>query len=507
VTDAAPTPVTGMANHAHATPDRPALRVGSETRTYRDLADRSARLARHFRDLGAQPGDTVAVMLPNGFDFFEAAAAACRAELYFLPVNWHLKENELAHILEDSGAKVLVAHESLAEHFGPAVERVDGCATVMADKTDWSAFEPLPGDGWASPAFIFYTSGTTGQPKGVVHSALDPARMGQSQQMLAALWGIRPDDVYLLAGPAYHAGPGGWAFTTLFVGGMLSIMESWDARAGLAQIERDRCTISFLTPAHFIRILEVPPDERAKYDLSSFRLVIHGGAPCPVPVKRGIIDALPATEVWELYGASEGGATRVSPGEWSKKPGTVGLPWPGVELRILDDNGERCAPGVSGVIYIAPGGAAGSTFYYHRDEAKTDAAWRDGAFTVGDVGYLDEDGYLFITDRVSDMVIRNGVNIYPREVENVLYQHPGVVDCAVFGMPDDRQGEVLYAVVEPRDQWVTADDLEAFCREHLSDFKCPSTFELVDVLPRDPNGKVLKRHLKAARLEAQETTE
>jgi long-chain acyl-CoA synthetase len=321
----------------------------------------------------------------------------------------------------------------------------------------------------------------------VVHGGLKPETMALAQQGLVALWGFRPDDVHILAGPAYHAGPGGYSFTTLFSGGTVAILPAWDARDALALIERQRVTTTFMTPAHFIRILEVPEAERSSFDLSSLRLIIHGGAPCPISVKQRIIEALPDTEVWELYGASEGGATRVSPKEWLERPGTVGKPWPGVEVRIDGDGDE-------GVIYIKPAG--GATFHYHRDDAKTDAAWRDGAFTVGDVGRLDADGYLYITDRVSDMVLRDGVNVYPREIEDVLYLHPAVVDCAVFGVPDERHGEILAAVVETRSP-VTEDELAAHVRSKLADYKCPARFTFVDELPRDPNGKILKRLLRA----------
>jgi long-chain acyl-CoA synthetase len=442
-------------------------------------------------------------MVPNGFEFFETAAAACRAEVRFLPVNWHLKADELAWILSDSGAAVLVADASLAPYAEAALADAQSCRLLLVgapgDARDYqqaiAAATPIDGHGWVAPAFIFYTSGTTGRPKGVVHGGLDAQRMATAQQGLAALWGFVPDDVHLLAGPAYHAGPGGYAFTTLFAGGTVVVLPAWDARAALATIERARVTTTFMTPAHFIRILEVPEAERAHHDLSSLRLVIHGGAPCPIPVKRRIMDALAATEVWELYGASEGGATRVSPDEWRARPGTVGRPWPGVEVRILGEDGEPAAAGEDGVIYIAPAG--GASFHYHNDDEKTAGAWRDGAFTVGDVGHLDGDGYLYITDRISDMVIRDGVNVYPREIEEVLHLHRAVVDCAVFGIADERHGEVLKAVVEAREP-VTAEGLRAHCRERLADFKCPSVVELVDELPRDPNGKVLKRLLRAS---------
>jgi long-chain acyl-CoA synthetase len=221
--------------------------------------------------------------------------------------------------------------------------------------------------------------------------------------------------------------------------------------------------------------------------------LVHAGAPCPVTVKRRVIDALAPCEIAELYGASEGGATRISMAEWLERPGSVGTPWPGVEVRILDEEGSSVPTGETGIVYVRPPG--GAAFRYHDDPDKTASAWRDDAFTVGDVGHLDADGYLYLTDRASDMVIRGGVNVYPREIEEVLYQHPSVVDCAVFGVPDERLGEQLHAVVEVRDATDVA-ELRRHCSSHLADFKVPATFELVDELPRQPNGKVLKRLLR-----------
>lgn len=409
-------------------------------------------------------------MLPSGIEFFVAGIAAAKCQALFIPVNWHLKRDEVDWILSDSGAKVLVT------------------ADEVPDSPDES-----PREGFPTPAFMFYTSGTTGRPKGVVHARPDAERLKFVQSMLVDLWGFTPDDVHLLSGPAYHAGPGGYAFTSLFVGATVVILATWEAREWLRLVDRWGVTSTFMTPAHFIRILEIPEDERKQFDLSSLRLIIHGGAPCPIPVKQRIIEALAPAEVYELYGASEGGATRISSSEWLARPGSVGTPWPGVEIRIVGEDGNLLPPGDTGLIYITPPGGVG--FRYHNDQAKTDGAWRDGAFTVGDIGHVDADGHLYITDRASDMVIRGGVNIYPREIEEALHRHPAVVDCAVFGVPDERYGEALKAVVEVRSP-VEPADLQSHVRSALADFKCPQIVELVDTLPRDPNGKVLKRLLK-----------
>jgi long-chain acyl-CoA synthetase len=504
-----PSPSTaGVSGFARRAPERVALVAGdpsAEPRrvTYGELDARSNGLARSLRERG----DRIAIMLPNDVAFFEVWAAAAKLEASVVLVNFHLKADELAYILDDSQAKVLVAHERFRADFEPAVER-SGCQLLVFPRryvldapvpelARDSDDPPLaPCEVLATP--VFYTSGTTGRPKGVIHGSFTADRASAVQQGQVALWGWTSDDVYILSGPAYHAGPGGYAMSALFVGARSVIMQpgstaAWDAREWLRLVESERVTISFMTPAHFIRILEVPEDERARFDLSSLRVIVHGGAPCPIPVKERILDALAPADVWELYGASEGGATRISPSEWRRRPGSVGLPWPGVEVRVLDDEAHVLAPGETGLVYIRPAG--GARFHYHDDEEKTASAWRDDAFTVGDVGHLDADGYLYLTDRASDMVIRGGVNIYPREIEDVLFTHAAVVDCAVFGVPDDRLGERLHAVIEVRTP-VTDEELDAWCRARVAGYKVPASWEVVGELPRHPNGKVLKRLLR-----------
>ncbi|MBV9043104.1 MAG: AMP-binding protein [Acidimicrobiia bacterium] len=469
--------------------DKPALILGERAESFAELDDRANRLSAVLEGMGADLGRPVAAVLPNGIEFFEAAMAAGKLGVPFLPINWHLKADELAYIVDDADVSVVVSSAQVEGRptlvVGDDYERAISGGDPAARGVDGTV-----------PSLVFYTSGTTARPKGVVHGSFTGEAIRKGMEGQAALWRWTADDVHLLCGPSYHAGPCGWAFTALYMTATTVIMPAWDAREWLKLVDRHRVTRAFMVPAHFIRLLEVPEEERAQYDLSSLRMIVHGAAPCPVPIKRRMIEWLGplGCEIHELYGGSEGGATKIGPEEWLAKPGSVGKPWPGVEVRVVDEDGNRLPPGEPGLVYITP---MSGGFEYRNDPEKTEAAWRDGAFTIGEIGYLDDDGYLFITDRASDMVLWGGVNIAPREVEEVLYDHPAVIDCAVFGVPDERSGERLKAMVEARDD-VSVEELSAFVRDRLADYKVPQDWELVDELPRDSAGKVKKRLLRDA---------
>ncbi len=493
-------PVRGVTDHARTGPDRPAIIAGESVRTYGELEQRALRLATVLAERGVGPGRPVAAVLPNGIEIFEVATAASILDAPFLPVNWHLRAAELAFILADAGVAVVVGHASVDAELQEALGNlsissfsVGGEYEELVDSAD-----PLPlGDSGGSPELMFYTSGTTARPKGVVHGGLAD-RQGRSRGMegQVALWGWTEEDVYVMSGPAYHASHLGWSLCALYVGATTVISEQFEARAWLGDVSRYQGTRTFMVPAHFIRILELPSDERDAIDVSSLRLVVHAAAPCPVAVKYKMMEAFPSAEIHELYGASEGGATKISPEEWRDKPGSVGRPWPGVEIRILDEVGAPVPNGEAGLVYIRPAGTV--RFRYRNDDEATERAWRDDAFTVGDIGFVDDEGYLFITDRISDMVLWGGVNIAPREIEEVLFTHPAVVDCAVFGVPDDRDGEHLEAMVQLRYP-VTTEELAGHVADHLAKYKVPKRWEVVDELPRDHNGKVRKRLLAQSR--------
>ncbi|HMK62044.1 MAG TPA: AMP-binding protein [Acidimicrobiales bacterium] len=490
--------VRGVAAIAAAEPQRLAVVFGDRRLSFAELDRLADAWARALAPYVQRPGDRVAVALPNGIEVLAAWHGVARLGGLVVPVNTRLTAAEAAYLVSDSGARALV-HDGAQSAREAAEQTRVGAVGLEAALSQLESGGPTPRPEYLeSPVTTMtYTSGTTGRPKGIVRAAPPPATVAP-ENPFAAFWGFRPDDVHLMCGPVYHTAPSAYALMHLVEGATVVVMARWDAPEALRLVEAERVTTSQMVPAQFIRILEA---DWQGYDLSSVRKVLHAAAPCPVPVKRRIMEVFPPGVVWEYYGASEGMATVISPEEWAAKPGSVGRAFPGLSIRILDEEGESLPVGEVGAVYISA--FTGRGFEYHNAPDKTRSAWRDGYFTVGDMGWLDEDGYLFLADRRTDLILSGGVNIYPAEVETALLEDADVVDAAVFGLPDERMGQKVHAVVELRPgASPDAEALRARLSRHLADFKLPRSIEFVDELPREPNGKVVKSRLRQQRMEA-----
>jgi long-chain acyl-CoA synthetase len=497
----------GLAHHAATFPDKAAVVLGETALSYGTLNARVNRLARALRRAGVGVRDAVAAVLPNGCEWLELLNAAGKLGAQLVPVGYRLKAPEIAYMVTDSRAKVIVGAPQLCDEIDRAMDELgvnDSVLWVTGGDPPWRglAFEELlaaerdaePEDAFVGGGFsvLIYTSGTTGRPKGI-ERPVDPAAAHLTLASVAALWGFGAADVHLVAGPLYHTGPGSYAQLHLLVGGTVVLLPHFEAAEALRLIAGHRVTNTFMVPTHFSRILQLDAGERCRYDLSSLRRVLHSAAPCPPHVKRGIVDVFPPGVVTEFYGASESGFTMITAEEWLEKPGSVGRPWPLHEIRVLDEDGKECGPGEIGSIYVR--GPHMGFKYRHADD-KNRAAFRDGFFTAGDLGYLDTDGYLFIADRRTDLIITGGANVYPAEVESVLMAHPKIADVAVVGLPDPDMGKSVVAVVELRPgEPASAEEIIAFARRDLAHYKCPRRVEFVERLPREPQGKVRKREL------------
>ena len=485
--------------------------------TAAELHGASNQIVHGLRALGLEHGDAVAICMPNCAEYLQVYFAATQAGWYLTPINWHLAPSEIAYIVQDCGAKAFFAHERVGDACRKAVEEIgfpqEACFSVgpidgfrpLDDLKSGPPAEP-PAD--RAPGQVMnYTSGTTGKPKGVRRALapreLEPDLLGELLGGFLGMFGVQPenDNVYLCGSPLYHTAVLIQAVSSLHIGHSLVLMDKWTPEGMLELIDRYRVTLSHMVPTQFHRLLLLPEEVRKKYDCSSTRHMLHAAAPCPPDVKRRMLEWW-GDSIWEYYAATEGGGTIVSPQEWRKYPGTVGRPWPGADVQIVDDEGASVSSGEQGTVYmLLPEQMA---FEYKGDAAKTkdNRIEIDGQiyFTVGDVGYLNEDGYLFLCDRKIDMIISGGANIYPAEIENVLLTHPKVGDVAVFGIPHADWGEEVKAVVEPApgieaDESLRDDILE-FCRDRLAKFKTPRTIDFVEALPRDPNGKLYKRKLR-----------
>ncbi|TDC72011.1 acyl-CoA synthetase [Actinomadura sp. GC306] len=477
--------------------------------TYRELDEASLRLARLLAERGFGPGDHAALLMDNGAGYFTAAWACQRSGLYWTPVNHHLTAGEAAYIVRDCGARALIASGALG---GAAREVADACPDLAVRLIDGdgdppegfedlrAATAPYPAEEPADERegyYMFYSSGTTGRPKGILpESAGEPFGTGRRlDQVLPALFGFGPDTVYLCPAPLYHAAPTGWTLGTMRNGGTVVLMDRFDAERTLELIERHRVTHVQFVPTMLVRMLKLPDEVRARYDLSSLRTVVHAAAPCPVEVKRRIIEWF-GPVVYEYYSGSEGNCFfLIDSADWLAHPGSVGRPTFGA-VHVLDDDGRELPAGEVGTVWFEGAPA----FRYHNDPEKTAGAYNDrGWSTLGDLGHVDGEGYLYLVDRRADLILSGGVNVYPREIEDVLTVHPAVADVAVVGAPDPEMGQRVRAVVQPADPAAAgprlAAELIAHCRDRLAGYKCPRTIEFTGELPRTPTGKLLRRLL------------
>lgn len=479
--------------------------------------DRVAHVAGGLIAVGIEPGECVALMLRNETALVEVTVAAVRIGAIPTPINWHWRDEEVAYLLDDCGATVLAIHADLAAALAPAIPEA---VTVLVVDTppevaeayhlttnltappgatryeEWLAAQvPYDDPPRPSAGSMIYTSGTTGRPKGVERVRPTEEQVAKQRETLATIFGLAPGVRTIVPAPMYHSAPNAYGLAAAMLGTFTVLMPRFDASGFLEAVERHRISHVQMVPTMFVRLLALPEAVRQRYDVSSLRFVVHAAAPCPPEVKRAMIDWF-GPVIWEYYGCTESGAIVLcSSEEWLAHPGTVGRPLPDVEMAIYDDEGNTLPPFASGEIYARMVG--GPDFTYRNDPAKRAAAGRGELVTCGDIGYIDDDGYLYLNDRRNDMVISGGVNIYPAEIEAALHGLAGIADCAVFGIPDPEYGEVLAAHVEADGTTpVTEDDVRSYIKTHLAGYKAPKVVVFEERLPREDSGKIFKRRLR-----------
>lgn len=497
------------------------VRAGERFRSWAEIQANAARAAGGLEALGVGENGSVALMLRNDFATFEVNMASSQIGAYAVPINWHFTPEEANYILRDSGASVLVAHtDLLAQIAGGVPEGVKVFAVptpdeiaaaygvpaerrrVPAGAESWEEFvaasAPRTEPPRAARGSMIYTSGTTGRPKGVRRQPSTPEQQAAGAQEAALFWGLKPDPsiVVLMNGPMYHSAPAAYGMASARLGLHMVLQPRFEAEDMLRLIARHGVTHMHIVPTMFVRLLRLPAEVRAHYDVSSLSFVSHGAAPCAPAVKRQVIEWW-GPVINEYYGATETGVVVWHGSEEAlRKPGTVGRLVPGGVLRIVDEDGQDVKQGEVGEIYLR--GPHLAEFTYNNDDAKRREIALGELVTVGDVGYVDADGYLFLCDRKRDMIISGGVNIYPAEIEGALIQMPGVRDCAVFGIPDEEFGEQICAHVEPAaGAFLDAADVRAYLGEHLARYKVPRVVEFSAALPREDSGKIFKRKLRA----------
>jgi len=497
--------------HARTQPDKIAYQMAGTGKaiTYRELDELSNQGAHLFRSLGLKAGDHIAFLMENRLAFMEICWAAQRSGLYYTAISRYLTQDEIAYIVKDCGARIVITSPKCAEQIkGLISEAPDAPLFYMVD-------EPAPGfRSWdremakqpTTPISdeeagydMLYSSGTTGRPKGIKReSEHNPIELPNPflRILCADMCGMNGDSIYLSPAPLYHAAPLRFNMMAITLGGTSVIMESFDAEEFLKLVEKQKITQSQLVPTMFVRMLKLPEELRKRYDVSSLKGAIHAAAPCPIDVKARMIEWWGPILI-EYYAGSEGNGVTVSTSQqWLDHRGTVGRAVVG-KIRILDENDAELPVRQIGTVYFADA----PVFTYHNDPEKTKRAYNaKGWSTLGDVGYLDAEGFLYLTDRKSYMIISGGVNIYPQETEDVLITHADVADVAVFGVPNEEMGEEVKAVVQPHDMAKAGKELEAelilYCRQHLSPIKCPKSIDFAAELPRTPTGKLVKRHLR-----------
>ena len=495
-----------IADHATSAARTPALITDGGVVSFGELYDRSQRVAAALHEAGLQRGDGVALVLPNRPEFFEITWGCQLSGLYYTAVNTHFTPEEVAYVIDDSEAKAVFADASmavLAAHIRDVNTSVRVHLVVGGELPGWRSYENALNAAGAAPPHtdgteMLYSAGTTGRPKAVRRPLPVDGKGSWAQAVLELAlihkYGMTPSSVYLSPAPLYHAAGVNYTMAVNRVGAASIIMPRFDAETVLGLIETHGVTHAQFVPTMFVRMLKLPDAVRRKYDVSSLQCVIHAAAPCPVDVKHQMMDWC-GPIIHEYYGGTEGFAgTTIGPHEWLAHPGSVGIPMTAVH--VVAEDGAELPLGETGELYFE----GGPDFEYFKDPAKTASVFNDrGWRTLGDMGYLDADGYLYLTDRSTFMIVSGGVNIYPQEVENLLVMHPKLVDAAVFGVPNAEFGEEVKAVVQPVAGIAANSELEAelieYCRSNLATYKCPRTIEF-DTLPRDPNGKLYKRRIR-----------
>jgi long-chain acyl-CoA synthetase len=495
--------------------------AGERFRSWADIQANAARAAGGLAGLGIGEDDSIALMLRNDFPTFEVNQAASQLGAYAVPINWHFTPEEAGYILNDCGAKVLVAHTDLLAQIAsgvpasvkvfavPTPDEIAAAYGVPAEKRSvpagverWDAFVAASAPRTAPPAAargsMIYTSGTTGRPKGVRRQPATPEQMTAAGQEAATFWGLKPgpETVVLMNGPMYHSAPSAYGNASGRLQLHMVLQPRFEAEDMLRLIDRHKVSHMHIVPTMFVRLLRLPPEVKQRYDVSSLRFVSHGAAPCAPAVKRQMIEWW-GPVINEYYGATETGIVVWHDSQAAlAKPGTVGRVVEGAVMRIVDAEGRDVKQGEVGEIYLR--GPHLAEFTYNNDDAKRREIALGDLVTVGDVGYQDADGYVFLCDRKRDMIISGGVNIYPAEIESVLIQMPGVRDCAVFGIPDEEFGEQICAHVEPQaGAAIDATGVRGYLGQHLARYKVPKVVEFSAALPREDSGKIFKRKLRA----------